>query len=368
MSGTFQTSRKAFPLGEGLILVDDSDRTLILDAQGAALWHAVEAGLSVDEIALALNTDAKKDPAQLRDDIAAVIDQWHVPSEETTEDLSALSTEPHWVQSWRCQFRDAVAEVAVERREHADIISRWIGHFPPVRANADARIEVRDLGKGYTMTFLNGRDYGHGQGIRQAVRALVELTWPEVPLCAMTHAGAVAGKQGAAMLTGTSGSGKSTLIGRLVSQGYAYLSDDLTPVSTAGELVPWPMPLSVKAGSWALLSPHFPGLGDAPSFAAKDTQARLLPLDSKAWQTGPQPTKAILFPRYRPGDTPPPERVSPLEALQELITAGFRIEAPVTDARAEALISWLENTPAYRLPFGDLEQAAAYARDLIGEP
>lgn len=348
-----------------MLLVREDEQAFVLDSRAAAIWQANQAGLSAEAIAEALTAAGAENRETVRADVAALIDQWR-EEEAIAPHAPPPLAEPSWSGTWRCQVRDAVVDVAVERPQHARVIGRWIGHFPASRATADARIEVRDLGDGDSLTFVDGKAYGHGRGVRQANRALVALAWPEVPLCGMAHAGAVAGKAGAVLLAGVSGSGKSTLIARLASEGFGYLSDDLTPLAMDGRLVPWPMPLSVKAGSWSLLARRFPALEVAPAYPAKDTLARLLPLASDAWRNGPQPARAILFPRYRAGDTPTPAPLSPLETLQRLIEAGFRLEAPVDDERVEALIAWLDATPAYDCPFGDLDAAAGHVQRLVG--
>lgn len=351
-----------------MLLVREDEQTFVLDSQAAAIWRASEAGFSTDAIAQALTATDRGNAATVRADVTAMIGQWEEVDGPRAGDPEAEGPlpEPIWSGRWRCQLRDAVVDVAVERPQHARILGRWIGRFPASRAWADARIEVRDLGGGDSLTLVDGKEYGHGRGVRQANRALVALAWPEVQLCGMAHAGAVATKEGAALLAGVSGSGKSTLIARLVSDGCGYLSDDLTPLSMDGRLVPWPMPISVKSGSWPLLAPCFPALDAAPSFPAKNSYARLLPLQTDALRENPQPTRAIIFPRFRAGDTPSPAPVQSLEVLQRLIVAGFRLEAPIGDERVEALLRWLDSTPAFDLPFGDLDVAAEHVRRLLG--
>jgi hypothetical protein len=359
---------KAFTCGDGMLLLREDERAFVLNPQAAAIWRASEAGLSTEAIARALTATDRENAEAVRADVTALIGQWRDVDAQRAANPEAPGplAEPIWSGRWRCQLRDAVVDVAVERPQHARILGRWIGHFPASRALADARIEVRDLGGGDSLTFVDGEEFGHGRGLRQANRALVALAWPDVQLCGMAHAGAVAAKEGAALLAGVSGSGKSTLIARLVSDGCGYLSDDLTPLAMDGRLVPWPMPISIKAGSWPLLTSRFPQLDAAPPFPAKNSRARLLPLETDAWREGPQPARAIVFPRFRAGDTPSPALVPPREALQRLIEAGFRLEAPISDERAEALLGWLDATPAYDLPFGNLDAAAEHVRRLIG--
>ena len=69
------------------------------------------------------------------------------------------------------------------------------------------------------------------------------------------HAGAVEADGTGVLLPGASGSGKSTLVAGLVRPGLGYLTDELAALHMAsGRLLPYPKPITVKAGSFAVLS------------------------------------------------------------------------------------------------------------------
>jgi hypothetical protein len=76
------------------------------------------------------------------------------------------------------------------------------------------------------------------------------------------HAGAIEADGTGVLLPGASGSGKSTLVAGLVRGGLGYLTDELAALNMAtGRLVPYAKPITVKPGSFAVLSDMGPDVG-----------------------------------------------------------------------------------------------------------
>ena len=76
------------------------------------------------------------------------------------------------------------------------------------------------------------------------------------------HAGAIEAGGTGVLLPGASGSGKSTLVAGLVRAGFGYLTDELAALDMAtGRLVPYAKPITVKPGSFAVLSDMDPDVG-----------------------------------------------------------------------------------------------------------
>ncbi len=353
---------RAFPCGDGLVLPAERERLLVLDAHAANIWRAFDAGIPASEIVAAISRGQPETVARVEQDVSALIAAWTIaadadPGRGQSDPETLLPAGPAaWAGEWRCRLRGAVFEIAVEHPRHAGVLARWIERFPASDRASETRIEVRVEADELTVTTVDGVVRGRGYGLQQAIRAMIGLAWPEHEVVAMLHAGAVAGPQGGLCIAGVSGSGKSTLIGALVRAGYDYRSDDAVPLTMAGKALPWPLPLSVKEASWPLFAERFPALRTATTYKVKNTRARMVELGAPVWPE-PQPVGALIFPHFRPGDTPESEPVSALNALQRLIEAGLSVEAPVTDARIEALIGWIERTPAFTLPYGDVAAA-----------
>jgi hypothetical protein len=79
------------------------------------------------------------------------------------------------------------------------------------------------------------------------------------------HSGAVEAAATGILFPGASGSGKSTLVAGLVRSGFGYLTDELAAFDMAsGMLLPYAKPITVKPGSFAVLSDMDPGAWPEP--------------------------------------------------------------------------------------------------------
>jgi coenzyme PQQ synthesis protein D (PqqD) len=240
----------------GLVVLAGDDRLFLLDDLAAQIWRSIECGLSATEITKALTEANPTQSAQIVRDVSVLLSQWRaeglldqsVPVAGRTRVPAALDTEPVWAGKWKCAFHNLVVEVAVENPEEARLLGRLLEHFPAGSVEPSARIEARENQGGEALIFVDGHEYARTCTVRNVQRALLRLIWPNYPLCALIHGGAVALGDRAACFAGISGSGKTTLIACLVSQGLTYLADDLTAVDTVGRILPWPMPMSVKLG------------------------------------------------------------------------------------------------------------------------
>lgn len=110
------------------------------------------------------------------------------------------------------------------------------------------------------------------------------------------HAGAVAWNGGAILVPGSSFSGKSTLTRELIRAGAAYLSDEYAVVDRAGQVHPFPRPMSLR---------H-------PEGAQRFSPTRI--------QTDPVPVSAVLATHYEAGAHWQPESLSPGLAVMALIS------------------------------------------------
>lgn len=152
--------------------------------------------------------------------------------------------------------------------------------------------------------------------------ALARLVW-EVnqravgsrPDVLVLHAAGVAVGRAAVLLPASSGHGKSTLAAALLAAGAAYLSDEAVGVTAAGDLVPYPKPLSLSHASAAL----FPQLGERRAPGA----ARYAPLGHEvapgelgARVAGGAAPRAVVVPRYDPGGG---TRLEPLPRADALV-------------------------------------------------
>lgn len=336
------------------------DQILILDHVGAQVWAAADDGCTPDEIAAALAPPALAPSLDLQRQIAALIALHHgrqSHADATAAQSQLRGRDADWAAAWRCRLGETIVDVVVEDPAHVDIAHYWIAPFADASvAPAGNHVAIRS-DHGVPVIVVNGRETGRQHLVRHLHLALMSLVWPDHPLCAYLHAGAVSMEGKYICLPGVSGSGKTTLIANLTSRGSGFLSDDCVAVTMSGALVPWPMPLRVKEPSWPVVGASYPALWSIPSVDDVATRVRRMPLSTDAWMRGPQPTSLIVFPRYVSGGAVQTERLTPFDVLRRLVEAEMLLVAPIDVQRATDFLNWVSTTPAYTLSYGDLDDA-----------
>jgi hypothetical protein len=189
---------------------------------------------------------------------------------------------------------------------------------------------------------------------------LAELFFPGAGWLAAAHGSAVSRDGRAVLMPAFCGSGKSTLTAALVKHGYQYFSDDIAPI-TAGpvpRVVPIPIDICLKSGSWAPLIPYYPELeNDAKIQCAGGRAARYITPPESSLAQEPQPIGWIVFPSYRPGATARLIPLTPLQTLSNLATSQSAINQGGETLRG--VLDWIRATPSYIFELDSLEEAIA---------
>ena len=210
--------------------------------------------------------------------------------------------------------------------------------------------------------------------------ALPELTAPELPAhitgmagtinfaaidaaagSLLLHAGAVAHPDGGtAVLCGPSGSGKSTLTAVLAGRGHAYVTDEtvcLDPLTL--RITPYRKPVAVKAGSFGALRHLAPEPGSVGEACTADGMWLVAPADlgGADLPDAPLDPRLIVLPTYVEGSAVTVTRLGEGEAAFALggnSSQGLhRVDQPL-----QSLARLVRRAPAYRLQFGEVQQAA----------
>jgi hypothetical protein len=231
-------------------------------------------------------------------------------------------------------------------------------------------IEVRPLTSGAKLLEVDGlevvRTRDSGLILGGIYQALLQRLHPDADLFALIHGGAVAFDGRGLGLPGASGSGKSTLVAALVAEGFSYCADDLLALGAPrGTALRWPVPLSLKSGSWAVLRSYYPDIENAPAYRSKGFDARLIVLPDEVWHEPALPLAAFVFPNYQDGAELALERLEPFEALALLLNDRIWLGWPLQEQRVRRFLDWFGTVPHYRLTFGSLPAATQALRSLL---
>jgi hypothetical protein len=195
---------------------------------------------------------------------------------------------------------------------------------------------------------------------------LLQRVRPDSEWMALIHAAAVRSPDGRAIvLPGDGGSGKSTLAAWLSRRGFGFLADDMVALDTRDRVVPWPLPHSIKRGSWAALAPTFPELARLPSRIVNSRELKFVAAPQAAWDAPPAPVGALVFPSYGARAEPGLEPLSLLGTMERLFGGRMWLGARLTPDRIEAFVRWLEPIPTYAMTYATLQEAEDFMRSVI---
>ncbi len=155
------------------------------------------------------------------------------------------------------------------------------------------------------------------------------------------HAGAVASAGQAILIPGRSFSGKTTLTAALVRAGAEYLSDEYAVINTAGQVLPYAKPLSVRAGA-ALAEGRY----TAESLGGHAA-------------SGPLPVGMIVSARYEAGARWRPSSLTSGQALMTLLENAVRVRE-MPRLAMQTLPEAVREAQSYRGRRGEADRVAAW--------
>jgi hypothetical protein len=380
-----QTNAVALPLADRLVVIAPDGAVAALDPGGRRLWEALQAGWSVADLVDASVQQGNLPSDVARRSIARALTSWRglglldSPARKTPPAPLAAPVVARWGE--RPAALDAVylpGDRPVRVRCNDPVLAEVIaatcrscrlddagGDLPTVDViEQDGRFAVRAGQAG--LARVDDLTTNRALARHGCLTALLETARRPRRLLGILHASAVAGGGRCVVFPGTKGSGKSTLAAALVAAGADFVTDDYAPLERASWQV-WPVPFApgIKQGSWRPLLRRYPALAAQPVHELAGLRIRYLELDPArmAPLNRGLPVAALVFPRYKPGAALRQRRINPAEALAGLCHANSLL-AREPEVLADTL-RWLEATPAYRLSYGDLDQAIAWVLPLL---
>jgi hypothetical protein len=374
------------PSDSGLLLFNPlSHRLFAFNPSARLLWELIEREFTIGKIASEFAANYGVPVESARKDIDAMIGTWRsldllcsdcepesssgpVPTQDVPD--WSQTRPPAWTANAVYSVRDKVFSLSIEPPNSVALIRTFFQHLEIPNGEIGLRLEIRQATDRLRALLVNGseqfRTLDEAQLVGGLCHSILEYLHPEVEWLAMVHGAAIARGDAGLVFPAASGSGKTTLVAHLAAQdGFTYLADDLIVLAApSGHIVPWPMPLSIKKGSWSLLSESYPSLKSAPIYNTSRGQARLLIPSSSDWKTDPVPVHGIVFPRYIAGAVAKLTRITAFEAIERLLNDRIWLGYPMTEHRIRAFLAWIDVTPAYTLVHGNVADAARCLEDM----
>ena len=264
---------------------------------------------------------------------------------------------------------EKVFHISTVNSDVAERVSALLRTFRVEAKDADDRFEVLHGGpEGLFSLKHNGAEILRVNSVAEIIGALFQTILSRIHAnetwLAVIHGGAVSIGGRAVLLPGSSGSGKSTLGAYLVACGFEYLCDDMLAVTKAGQVANWPVPISIKDGSWDALAPHLPGLKSLPAEFAWGRRMKLLPAARALSDWELQRTSVLIFPKFgRCAIQTKLTKLSPLEAFEKLISDRIWLGFPLRSKSVWRFLQWLKDIPAYALTYSSFDQVERLVRE-----
>lgn len=370
------------PLGDWLVAArEGGSRLFMLTPLARWVWEACQAGIGEEETGRALAMHFGLSEEKAISDAKGFFAQWRRELFEEIPDIADGLSQASWKEPGasltmptchrrRLRLTSATVEVCVRDREISELFNSILGDFQVQdRKAADHLVHLEGTLASWFL-YVDGVMHASGSGADEAV----VLTFSELValgcrarkrLLVLHAAGLVARDDFGVVLIGRSGSGKTTLAAALNAADYAFLGDDVVPVTPEGLLVGLGMSSCLKEGSWFVLNGRLPALENAKILNRYGQRVRFVaPRGPKVEQ--PVPLGLFLFPEFVAGSQARVERLPPEEVLRRITEANL-VLPELTQESLGALVRWVASAPAFSLVYPDLESGLSLVRERVAE-
>jgi len=362
-----------FILDKSLILFrEGADSVQVLNPLAEYIWNSTRAGLAPEVIAAEIALQFGIPAAQASKDIQNVIAQWTTGLlAEPRSQKKLISSKPpkKFYSDWHPQvettlrFPRFTVRVRYDSQEIADLMTPILGYLAISHTkDTDHVIDIApsDSSSGYLIIADNKAVEIADSPMNAAImtfRGITELACRRENWLATLHAGGVAWKEQGIIFPSSGGAGKTTLTAALIRHGFDYLNDDVIPLErNTGKLIPIPMSLCIKSGSWPLLQPFYPKLEQTRVFARNNLRVKFLPPPTPTTSNG-YTARHLIIPTRLEGMKPVLSKISPADGLQAIMEGESLLPQPLRPADVKELTEWVGRLRCYRLTYDKLEPA-----------
>ena len=368
-----------YPLGDQIVCFDEqSERLSVANVVGARILELHEAGATQQDICDTLFDEFETSKEQIEGDVRTFVQRWqsgditrfspaqtHVPDTQYVPERPLRSTSELTCHLPAGYFKIRSESAAVIQLLHPMFsLSKNIVQVP-----RELIVEIFEEDGRFPIVY-DGCTVDTGYSTEDAAvlcHRAINILVSFVESHAITlHAAALSMGEHGVLFSARGGSGKTTLTTYLMTQGYGLINDDAIHVSAEPvNLLPIPVALSIKKGSWPVVSQWFPELLQQKVYGDAEIEIRYLPvIDAQACHES-VPCKLVFFPRYRSGAETVVIPIDLATALTMLIDGGCYLPRPVKATHVKRLISWAKGLEFYSLEYSSVQEAEAIIRKLL---
>lgn len=381
-------------LGDELLVFCESTQILYsLNASAAAMWLCLESGRSMEETSRVVSETFSIAIEQAISDVEAIVAEWRdaglmISTEaESAEHGHALADDPNYPvlepyerdfpENFHTEFRFHLAgttfRVRCAQEEHERQVRPIVRHLETETQSHDVVLDVMNNETEHVIVRdgLNGGAFPMPEQIGPALgQEALRVAYRRINYLIAIHGAVVHNGSESVILAGPSGIGKSTLTAALIRDGLGYFTDEVAILHRESlRVLPLPAGLRIKEGSWEVMSQLYPDFTELPVFRLADRgRLRYFPPPQGTLPTGYEsglPVRALIFPRYAPGERTDIWPLDRVEALYRVQDAGYEAGDRLDDSRIRELINWICGVNCYEMPVSSLDDAVTIIRGVF---
>jgi len=377
---TFKPQLFSLTFDGGIVVGDlETNNLYVKNAAAGAIWTLLQAGLTIREATSVLCQSFSLSEREALSHIDKMLGEWDrlgligsstISCAKSAQSLAAPSASVLTEATGTYLIGGLAFSISTDDPDVAAHVFAVLRALQATEAAPHHALSVTRTADGGSMALLvDGAERLQVESAAEMIGAIfqtvLELRRGDKSWMALIHGASVAVGDVGILLSGASGSGKSTLAAYLSARGFDYLSDDLVALSKEGEIVPWPVPHSLKRGSWKTLEHLYPEIAEAKIEWINGREMKFMPAPLEAWNRKGVDAQFLIFPHYDPNHSMAFKKITPLLALQRLIEDRIWLGNPIEQSTVERFLAKLELIPAYTLQYHDLQQAEESIRELI---
>jgi hypothetical protein len=351
--------------GRSVLFSETRQKIYELDQVGAFIWCKLAQGASLE--------DLHQDLGQLGiGERVAREFTWQAMNVWIDRGLLDLD----WRMSADCAFSTVLGQRRVSvRAANRDLLQQLISLFCVTEDSGeeeeeeeeDIAIETMMLGD---RVFFRGNDASihrcEAAALAPTIKAhITERLIRSNQWAFALHAASLAKCGMGLLLCGQPGAGKSTLALELVDAGFQYAGDDVALIGADGTICGIPFALTLKQGSWGLLSRLYGDWNDVTHRRSDGAEVRYLPIPDA--HNGSLSANWIIFlNRVASG----PVELTPLDQLdsiKRLIEGAFAADGKLSQSGFFALKRIVAGARSFQLTFSESAEARRLLMDLSND-
>lgn len=341
-----------------MIFSEAGQKIFELDRVGAFIWCKLGEGASLGEIYRGL-AEQGIDEHTARQFTRHVVDVW----------IDRALLEVDWRMPTDCAFSAKLGGHRITvRAANRDLLGRLLSPFcgsdQGAGGEGDIAIEAMMLDE---QVFLRAEDSSLSRCEVDALAPTIKAHVTERLIRSdrwvfSLHAASLVKDGMGLLLCGHPGAGKSTLTLQLVDAGFRYAGDDVALVGGDGTICGISFALTLKEGSWELLSRRHGAWDGVTHSRADGAQVRYLRIPNA--YNGSLPSNWIIFLNRVAGGSVELTELDQLDSMRWLIEGAFAADGKLSQAGFVALKRIVAGARSFRLTYSESVEARELLMDL----